>query len=136
MHVSLSMHENQVNQIHSYVYRPLSEFWELSDKPQECINQSAHIIAASIINTFTDWVVVLLPIKAALCLNIPTKQSSMIIFLFGVGILASSAGIARTYFTWVLATDFDITWNSWTVWFSSAIELNLGIVCIPTHSIY
>ncbi|KAI1397924.1 integral membrane protein [Hypoxylon fuscum] len=108
---------------------PLSEFWELSDKPQECINQSAHIIAASIINTFTDWVVVLLPIKAALCLNIPTKQSSMIIFLFGVGILASSAGIARTYFTWVLATDFDITWNSWTVWFSSAIELNLGIIC-------
>ncbi|KAI4862175.1 hypothetical protein F4820DRAFT_460402 [Hypoxylon rubiginosum] len=109
---------------------PLSEFWQLSYKPQNCINQSAHILAASIINTVTDWLVVLLPIKTVLGLNLPAKQASVIMFLFGVGVLASSVGIARSYFAWTLITDYDSIWNSWTVWFCSAIELNLSIVRI------
>ncbi|KAL7626169.1 hypothetical protein AAE478_002939 [Parahypoxylon ruwenzoriense] len=108
---------------------PLSEYWELSIKPQNCIDQSAHLIAASIINTVTDFLVVLLPIKIAIGLDLPAKQSCIIICLFGIGILASSVGIARTYFTWILTTNFDINWNAWTVWLSSAIELNLGIIC-------
>ncbi|KAI1143954.1 integral membrane protein [Hypoxylon sp. FL0543] len=108
---------------------PLSDFWKLSAEPQNCINQGAHLMAANIINTVTDWVVVLLPIKTALGLNIPTKQISMVIFLFGVGIIASSAGIARSYFTSKLTTDFDVVWNSWLSWFCSDIELNLGIIC-------
>lgn len=115
---------------YSQTARPLSEFWQLSYKPQNCINQSAHILAASIINTVTDWLVVLLPIKTVLGLNLPAKQASVIMFLFGVGVLASSVGIARSYFAWTLITDYDSIWNSWTVWFCSAIELNLSIVRI------
>ncbi|KAI1376749.1 hypothetical protein F4677DRAFT_72627 [Hypoxylon crocopeplum] len=106
---------------------PLSEYWELSTKPQNCFNQTAHLMAASIINTITDWLVVLLPIKTALSLNLPAKQSGRVIFLFGIGILASSAGIARTYYTWMLMTDYDAVWNSWIAWFASAIELNLDM---------
>ncbi|KAI1771304.1 integral membrane protein [Hypoxylon cercidicola] len=108
---------------------PLSEFWELTNEPQNCINQGAHILAASIINTVTDWLVVLLPIKTVLGLNLPKRQTIIIMLLFGIGILASSVGIARSYFTWILITDYDSIWNSWTVWFCSAIELNLGIIC-------
>ncbi|KAI2630847.1 integral membrane protein [Hypoxylon sp. NC1633] len=108
---------------------PLFEFWEISTKPQNCINQAAHLMAASIINTVTDWLVVLLPMKTALSFNLPTRQSAMIVLLFGAGILASSAGIARTYYTWLLSTQYDTVWNSWTAWFSSAVELNLGIIC-------
>ncbi|KAI0841627.1 integral membrane protein [Hypoxylon sp. FL0890] len=108
---------------------PLSEFWKLSAEPQNCINEGAHLMAANIINSVTDWVTVLLPIKTAFGLNLPAKQISMVIFLFGVGVLASSAGIARSYFAWRLITGFDIVWNSWLVWFCSDIELNLGIIC-------
>ncbi|OTA66528.1 hypothetical protein K449DRAFT_456626 [Hypoxylon sp. EC38] len=106
---------------------PLSDFWKFSAEPPNCINQSAHLMAANIINTITDWLVVLLPIKIALGLNLPAKQISMVIFLFGAGILASSAGIARSYYAWVMSAKDDIVWNSWPAWFCSAIELNLGI---------
>ncbi|KAI0146057.1 integral membrane protein [Hypoxylon sp. NC0597] len=108
---------------------PLSDFWKFSAQPPNCINQSAHMMVANVINTVTDWLVVLLPIKTALGLKLPTKQISMVIFLFGAGILASSAGIARSYYAWVMSTEYDIVWNSWLAWFCSAIELNLGIIC-------
>ncbi|OTB06786.1 hypothetical protein M426DRAFT_9219 [Hypoxylon sp. CI-4A] len=108
---------------------PLSEFWELSIRPQNCINQQAYLTSASVINTITDFLVVLLPIKTALSFNLPARQIMMIASLFGVGILASSVGIARSYFTCMLTTDSDTVWNSWIAWFCSAIELNLGIIC-------
>ncbi|KAI6092661.1 integral membrane protein [Hypoxylon rubiginosum] len=108
---------------------PLSEFWEPSDGPQNCINQSAHMLTANIVNTVTDWFVVLLPIKTVLGLRLPAKQANMIILLFGVGILASSVGIARSYYTSVLINNHDDIWNSWSIWLCSAVELNLGIIC-------
>ncbi|KAI0180092.1 integral membrane protein [Hypoxylon sp. FL1284] len=108
---------------------PLSDFWHLADRPQNCINQWAYILTASIINTITDWLVVLLPIKTVLGFGLPSRQSIMIMLLFSVGVLASSVGIARSYFTSVATSNDDTTWNSWTVWFCGAIELNLGIIC-------
>ncbi|KAI1457196.1 integral membrane protein [Annulohypoxylon moriforme] len=108
---------------------PLSEFWELSFEPQNCIDQDAHLRAVNLINTLTDWLVVLLPLKTALGLNLPRRQYSMVIFLFGFGVLASSAGIARCYFMWMLTTSFDTVWNNWSSWFCSALELNIGIIC-------
>ncbi|KAI0887157.1 uncharacterized protein GGS22DRAFT_105398 [Annulohypoxylon maeteangense] len=108
---------------------PLWEFWELSSGPQNCIDQDAHLRAINLINTLTDWLVVLLPLKTALGLNLPARQISMVIFLFGVGVLASSAGIARCYFAWMLTTNFDTVWNNWSSWFCSALELNIGIIC-------
>ncbi|KAI2469292.1 hypothetical protein F4781DRAFT_230408 [Annulohypoxylon bovei var. microspora] len=112
-----------------YQCTPLSEFWELSAKPQNCIDQVAHLRAINIINTLTDWLVVLLPLKTALGLNLPARQISMVFFLFGFGALASSAGIARCYFAWMLTTDFDVVWDNWSTWFCSALELNIGIIC-------
>lgn len=108
---------------------PLSEFWELSRLPQHCIDQDAHLRAVNLINTLTDWLVVLLPLKTVLSLNLPSRQISIVLFLFGVGVLASSAGIARCYFAWMLTTNFDFVWNNWSSWFCSALELNIGIIC-------
>ncbi|KAI1094437.1 integral membrane protein [Rostrohypoxylon terebratum] len=108
---------------------PLSEFWELSSEPRNCIDQDAHLRAINLINTLTDWLVVLLPLKTVLSLNLPSRQISIVLFLFGVGVLASSAGIARCYFAWMLTTNFDFVWNNWSSWFCSALELNIGIIC-------
>ncbi|KAI5868176.1 hypothetical protein GGS23DRAFT_591970 [Durotheca rogersii] len=106
---------------------PLSEYWRLSFEPQNCINRNVHLMAASIITTVTDFLVVLLPIKITTGLDLPPKQSRVVICLFGIGFIASSVGIARTYFTWVLTTDFDLVWNAWAVWFTSTVELNLDV---------
>ncbi|KAI1494814.1 hypothetical protein F5X96DRAFT_466158 [Biscogniauxia mediterranea] len=111
--------------------RPVSDYWTLSLEPQNCIDEPAHLAAANIINTITDFVVVLLPIRTIIGLELPAKQRIIVTGLFGVGLFASAAGIARTYFTWILttSTDRDTTWNAWAVWLASTIELNLGIIC-------
>ncbi|KAI8964076.1 hypothetical protein F5Y11DRAFT_116799 [Daldinia sp. FL1419] len=107
---------------------PLSDLWDISDGPKNCINRSSHAFAASVINTTTDWVVVLLPVWMAMGLNLPIRQVGMVVFLFGLGILASSAGIARSYSIWKLFYSGDI-WDRWAVWIASVTELNLGIIC-------
>ncbi|KAI0480077.1 hypothetical protein GGR56DRAFT_252280 [Xylariaceae sp. FL0804] len=111
--------------------RPLSAAWTLTAEPHECINESAHLAAANIINTITDFIVVLLPIKTATGLELPAKQRAVIVALFGLGLIASGAGIARTFFSFRLFDNaaFDTTWYAWAVWFASTVELFLGIIC-------
>ncbi|KAI0873364.1 hypothetical protein GGS24DRAFT_501857 [Hypoxylon argillaceum] len=110
---------------------PISSAWEISEAPYSCINEEAHLMSANIINTITDFVVVLLPIRTTMKIQLAPRQRVVVISLFGIGLIASSVGIARTYFTWSLLTaeDYDTTWQCWYVWLSSLIEVHLGIIC-------
>ncbi|KAI8626804.1 hypothetical protein F5Y19DRAFT_487383 [Xylariaceae sp. FL1651] len=110
---------------------PMSASWTIFAEPSQCINEKIHMMSANIINTITDFVVVLLPIRTVMTLQLPPRQHIIVMSLFGVGLVASFVGIARTYFTWLLytAADYDTTWNAWSVWLSSLIELHLGIIC-------
>ncbi|KAH8909986.1 hypothetical protein BR93DRAFT_925001 [Coniochaeta sp. PMI_546] len=110
---------------------PVSAYWTLSFTKQKCINEEAHVLAAGIINTVTDFIIVLLPIKTVKNLNLPKKQRIAVYLLFTGGLLASIAGAVRTYFTWRLTSspDHDITWNSYYVMLLSSIELFVGIIC-------
>lgn len=88
------------------------------------------MLAAGVINTLTDFVIVLLSIKMVKNLKLPKRQRIAVYLLFTAGLLASVAGAVRTYFTWRLtsAPDHDYTWNSYDVVLLSAIELFVGIV--------
>ncbi|KAI1799545.1 hypothetical protein F4811DRAFT_94807 [Daldinia bambusicola] len=109
---------------------PLSDYWNIFVRSRHCIDWSVHMFAASVINTTTDWVVVLLPIRIALGLNLPIRQLGMIIFLFGLGVLACSAGIARCHFAWNLAFhSSNITRDRRSAWCASTIELSFGVIC-------
>ncbi|TLD23354.1 hypothetical protein PspLS_07422 [Pyricularia sp. CBS 133598] len=110
---------------------PLSLFWTPSFTPQNCINQADHLLAAGIINTVTDFIIVLLPIKTVLGLNLPRRQLVGIQVLLGGGVLATIVGAVRVYFTWEShhAADGDITWRSHLVIALSALELYIGIFC-------
>ncbi|TRX88630.1 hypothetical protein FHL15_010489 [Xylaria flabelliformis] len=110
---------------------PISSIWEVSDSPAYCINEDAHLMSANIINTVTDFIVVLLPIRTTIALELSPRHRVVVISLFGIGLVASAVGIARTYFTWLLLTaaDHDTTWRAWYVWLSSILELHLGIIC-------
>ncbi|KAI0199571.1 hypothetical protein F4808DRAFT_209134 [Astrocystis sublimbata] len=111
--------------------RPISAAWMLTFGPRKCINEEIHLMVANVINTLTDFVVVLLPIHTTLALDIPTRHRIVVISLFGIGLVASSIGIVRTYFSYLQYTDpqFDITWRAWHVWLASLLELHLGIIC-------
>jgi hypothetical protein len=110
---------------------PVSAYWTLSFTKQRCIDEEAHVLAAGVINTVTDFVIVLLPIQTVKNLRLPKRQRLAVCILFAGGLLASAAGGVRTYFTWRLtsAPNHDITWNSYYVMLVSSIELFVGIVC-------
>ncbi|KAL0931013.1 uncharacterized protein CTRU02_213748 [Colletotrichum truncatum] len=116
---------------------PLDLYWTLSIGPQNCINEAAHLLAASIINTATDFFVVLLPLALVRIVyknKLSSRQLLIVNLLFGAGFLASFAGAARTYFTWIMTTEPDMTWNAWMNWLMSSVELFLGIICTSIPS--
>lgn len=91
------------------VSSPISDYWTLSVKPQNCINEAVHLLAAGTINTVTDFVVVSHPIKVVFGIFLPRNQYIILIALFCVGFCACIAGCVRTYYTWVFTTDYDRT---------------------------
>ncbi|KAK1987201.1 integral membrane protein [Colletotrichum cereale] len=112
--------------------RPLQLYWTVSLGPQNCINEATHLLAASIINTVTDFLVVLLPlviIRVVYAGKLTSRQMIIVNLLFGAGFLASFAGAARTYFTWIMTIQPDASWHAWINWLVSCIELFLGIIC-------
>ncbi|CZR65357.1 related to L-fucose permease [Phialocephala subalpina] len=110
--------------------RPPSEYWTLSFKPQpDCISETKHLLAAGIVNTVTDLIVVVLPIPTVWRLKLPIQQQVIVILLFGAGFLVSCAGAVRTYYLYKVTITWDKTWEAFPVWLSSSVELYLGIIC-------
>ncbi|KAK6864777.1 hypothetical protein PG990_005785 [Apiospora arundinis] len=111
--------------------RQVSDYWTPSASRQNCIDEAAHLEAAGIINTISDFILVFLPIRTVMSLKLPWKQRLIVLLLFSAGFLACIAGIIRVYFTAVMTNDpkFDRTWNSWASWIASVVELGLGIIC-------
>jgi len=109
--------------------RPPQEFWTLSVNPQpECINQGTVLLVGGVINTLTDFAVVLIPVRTVMGLTLPGRQKWIIMLLFGLGLLSSAAGVARTYYTYNVTKTYDQTWAAYPVWLTSALELYIGMV--------
>ncbi len=109
---------------------PVSDFWTVSFTPQRCINEAAHLVSGSVINTFTDFFIVLLPVPIVMRLNLPRRQRIIVYMLFAGGILAGIAGVVRTYVTYLFisSSNGDLTWYAYYVMVSGAVALHLGIV--------
>ncbi|KUJ10243.1 uncharacterized protein LY89DRAFT_689534 [Mollisia scopiformis] len=110
--------------------RPPQDYWKVTPDPQpNCINQASSLLVAGVINTLTDFLAVVLPIRTVWCLQLPLKQTLLIILLFAFGFISCGAGIARTYFMWVVTQTWDKTWASYPVWITAAMELYIGMIC-------
>lgn len=115
--------------------RPPSHYWLITFAPQpECINETVHVTVAGVINTVTDFIVVVFPIPKMLQLQMSRRQRIIIIVLFGAGFLVCVAGAVRSYYTYVELVSPDITWNTYYVWISGTVELYVGIVSILSQS--
>lgn len=110
--------------------QPISDYWTPSLTPQRCINEAAHLLAAGIINTVADFIVVVVPIRTVLSLSLPLPQRVAVAVLFAAGLLATAAGAVRTYFTWVIfaSEDRDVSWHAADAFLTAVIELYVGIV--------
>lgn len=112
--------------------RPISLYWTLSLTPQNCISEPFYLLVCGIINTITDFLVVILPIPTVWGLMLPSREHAILMVLFGAGFIVCAAGIIRTVYTYRVTVSNDRTWMAFPVWLSSDIELYLGIV---SHSI-
>lgn len=106
----------------------MSLYWTLSFEPQACINETAHLLAAGIINTFTDIAVVAIPIPVVMRLQLPRRQQVILGVLFGAGGIVCIAGAVRIYYNYQRDTSVDKTWWASPTWIISNIELYIGIV--------
>ncbi|KAI0167951.1 hypothetical protein BJ166DRAFT_244331 [Pestalotiopsis sp. NC0098] len=116
---------------------PISAYWTIGLASKKCINEEAHLLAAGIINTVTEFIVVFLPMSTVLKLSLPKRQRAIVLGLFATGFLACGAGIARIIYTWLSTSspDHDTVWNAWAVRLVSGIELYLGIICASIPAI-
>ncbi|QSZ33517.1 hypothetical protein DSL72_005085 [Monilinia vaccinii-corymbosi] len=104
----------------------MQDYWRVTQGPQpNCINQSSTLLTAGIINTITEFLVVLLPYST----NLPRHQQFLVSLLFVLGLLSCFAGIVRTYYMYVVTQVWDQVWASYPVWVCAAVELYIGIIC-------
>ncbi|EFR00141.1 integral membrane protein [Nannizzia gypsea CBS 118893] len=111
-----------------FTCRPVSLYWKLSILPQNCINESAHLLASGAINTATDIIVIVLPIPSVLSLSLPVRQRIVLILLFGAGFGVCIAGGVRAYYTYRLNIAHDKTWEAYYLWISGTVELYVGVI--------
>lgn len=89
------------------------------------------MLVGGVINTLTDFAVVLIPVRTVVSLNLPLRQKVVVSLLFGLGFLSAGAGVARTYYTYMVTRTWDQTWAAYPVWLTSALELYIGMVSDP-----
>ncbi|TVY87143.1 hypothetical protein LAWI1_G005722, partial [Lachnellula willkommii] len=110
--------------------RPPSHYFRVTIDPQpECINETWSLLVAGVINTFTDFVAVGLPIRTVLSVQLRARQIFPVAVLFCFGFLSCCCGIVRTYYTYKVSTSYDQVWDSYPVWITAALELYIGIIC-------
>ena len=112
----------------SDICRRPSDYWTLSFEPQKCLSQTTNLLVAGIINTVTDFLVVILPIPPVWGLRLPLRQQIILVLLFGAGFMVTIAGCVRTVQTYRVSISYDQTWMAFPVWISSSVELYVGVV--------
>lgn len=91
------------------------------------------MLSFGIITIFLDFAILLLPIPLVMGLQLSRKQRIAVCTLFGLGFIVCIAGIVQVYYIDVaLRKSYDETWDGWPLWVASAVEVDLGIVSVPT----
>ncbi|KAI9675382.1 MAG: hypothetical protein M1817_001286 [Caeruleum heppii] len=106
---------------------PVHKFWNL-EAPGYCINKPRYYMIEGIINIFTDFVILLLPMPLVWKLHITKKQKIALVGVFLLGGFTCVASIIRVP-TLEEVEFFDSTWTSANTLVWTIIEVGLAIVC-------
>lgn len=110
-------------------HRPVKDAWKITPYHQgNCINLPSAKLAGGIITVITDFMVVILPIRAVWNLQIPRRQQIAVMMLFGLGFFSCVASIMRTFLTNRVQGSRDSSWESYSVWIVTSFELYVGLV--------
>lgn len=109
---------------------PINSYWASDPNHRAgCFEENGPLIISSAINIFTDIWLVVLPIPILWKLHLPSRQRVILIILMSLGILVCVAGIVRIYYLIeTLLQTYDVTWEGYTVWLWTSVEIQLGII--------
>ncbi|KAI9763863.1 MAG: hypothetical protein M1840_009047 [Geoglossum simile] len=109
---------------------PVESGWDISIPNHRCFNQRAFKMAVTVINTLTDFVIILLPLPTVWSLRLRRNQKTVLSCIFLTGSLACVAGLIRIYYTHtILNVTFDVTWFGYILWVYIAVEVDVAMIC-------
>ena len=93
-----------------------------------CIDELYADTILSVFNTFSEFLIAVLPIPVILHLKMDKTQRRSVICLLCVGLLVGVVGCVRTYYVWTLFSSDDLTWYAGPHWTASEVEICVAMV--------
>lgn len=109
---------------------PVSTYWKYSPFMQfNCINEPVFNFTAQLINSVSDILIFLWPVRTLWTVRVPIRQRLRLVFVFSVGAVVCVAGIFRVYYLWRYFQTWDVFWEGSIIFMLACLESNLGIIC-------
>ncbi|KAH6898181.1 hypothetical protein B0T10DRAFT_453523 [Thelonectria olida] len=108
--------------------RPIASSWDLTVQG-ECIDSLVPMLTLSIANIVIDALILVLPIRIVIPLQIPLRQKISLALLFATGGFVCVASIKRTLIVSPLLKSNDYSWKVPQQMIWSFIEINAGVIC-------
>lgn len=108
---------------------PINSYWDPSIANYECIQERAFNYASQALNSTSDFLIFLWPIRTLWTVRVPLKQRLGLVFIFSVGAVVFVAGVFRIYYLYRYFHSPDIYWEGAIIFVLACIETNVGIIC-------
>ncbi|KAF4342388.1 L-fucose permease [Fusarium beomiforme] len=130
--------------------RPTQAAWDVNyDERARCIPLLTEFICSSPVNIVTDLAILALPIPVLTGMRLPSRQKTILVLTFTVGIFVTVVDVVRIYYLQQAITaptsttadpqsrfggQTDFAWNASRSLMWSAVEVNVGMMCacVPT----
>lgn len=126
VHVSLC--EKRENHVYTDHRSPVQSYWGVRSVGA-CRPESRELFATSAASCVCDFMLLCLPLPIIWQLQMSVRKRVQAIALLSVGLIACASSGVRTYYVWHLFhSSQDTSWNAYPIYFTSDLEIILGIV--------
>ncbi|KAK4900655.1 hypothetical protein LTR27_002371 [Elasticomyces elasticus] len=113
--------------------RPTEAYWKAYSpsytKSYYCADTRNLNPVSGALSVFSDLYAVLLPMGMLRHFDAPKKQKVALNFVFSLGLIVVACGCVRTYYIHQLGVSYDITWQGYSLFVWSALEVHLALIC-------
>jgi hypothetical protein len=117
--------------------QPISAFWDQADIVKilngyqfHCFNEGVDVLVATVISAVQDLLAAVLPTFLYWNLRIPVRQQLALFGIFAIGYGAVALGVLRAYYSYrIFFATYDVTWETWSAWEMTLLELHVGAMC-------
>jgi len=109
---------------------PIASYWDPFDHyPQRCVDRKALTLATQAVNSASDLLIFLWPVRTLYGVRLPKQQRLGLIFVFSIGVIVCVAGVFRLWYLTVYFKSYDLFYKGAVVFILAGLETNLAIIC-------